>query len=43
MKLLLDINLSPAWEAVFSAQGGARHWMNVGAATAMDSEIMEWA
>jgi len=44
MKLLLDMNLSPAWGAVFSAQGWeARHWMNVGAATAMDSEIMEWA
>ncbi len=44
MKLLLDMNLSPAWEAVFRAEGWeARHWSRVGRFDAPDAEIMAWA
>lgn len=44
MKLLVDMNLSPRWIA-FLRQAGweARHWSEVGKATATDSEIMEHA
>ena len=35
MKLLVDMNLLPDWEAV--------HWSNVGNPRADDSEIMIWA
>jgi predicted nuclease of predicted toxin-antitoxin system len=44
VKLLLDMNLSPAW-VPFLAQAGvdAVHWSSVGSATAPDREVMAWA
>jgi predicted nuclease of predicted toxin-antitoxin system len=44
MKLLLDMNIAPRWVDFLSAQGlEAAHWSNVGAPTAQDSEIMDFA
>jgi len=44
MKLLVDMNLSPAWVPVLQAAGwGAIHWSTIGAATATDAYIMTWA
>lgn len=44
MKLLIDMNLSPSWVAVFQRQGWkALHWSAVGDPGAPDSAIMEWA
>ncbi len=44
MKLLIDMNLSPDWVAVFERQGWqALHWSTVGDPRASDSVIMEWA
>ena len=43
-KLLLDMNLSPAWVATLQRHGWeATHWSAVGDPTASDREIMEWA
>jgi predicted nuclease of predicted toxin-antitoxin system len=44
MKLLLDMNLSPAWVAELAARGWeAVHWSTVGDPRATDREIMDWA
>jgi predicted nuclease of predicted toxin-antitoxin system len=44
VKLLVDMNLSPAWTARLAAVGiAAVHWSRVGAATASDDEILAWA
>lgn len=44
MKLLIDMNLSPAWVDVFSGAGmQASHWSSVGDFNAPDSEIMKLA
>jgi predicted nuclease of predicted toxin-antitoxin system len=44
MKLLVDMNLSPRWIAFLRKAGWeARHWSEVGKATATDSEIMGYA
>lgn len=44
MKILLDMNLPPAWVPYIEAGGHeARHWSNIGSITAPDLEIMEWA
>jgi predicted nuclease of predicted toxin-antitoxin system len=44
MKLLIDMNLSPDWIAVFEQQGWeALHWSTVGDPCATDSVIMDWA
>lgn len=44
MKLLIDMNLSPDWVAVFEQHGWqALHWSTVGNPRARDSIIMEWA
>lgn len=44
MKLLLDMNLSPAWAPMLVSAGWeATHWSAVGAATAADADIMTWA
>lgn len=44
MKLVLDMNLSPEWESVFSkASIDAIHWSRIGQENAKDSEIMLWA
>lgn len=44
MKLLIDMNLSPDWIAVFEQQEWeALYWSTVGDPRATDSVIMEWA
>jgi predicted nuclease of predicted toxin-antitoxin system len=44
MKLLIDTNLSPLWVEFFAAAGfDSVHWSIVGAASAPDSEIMDFA
>jgi predicted nuclease of predicted toxin-antitoxin system len=44
LKLLIDMNLSPAWVAALSKQGWqATHWSSVGDPRASDREIMSWA
>ena len=44
MKILVDMNLSPAWVPFLANQGiDALHWSNVGAATASDTEILAYA
>jgi predicted nuclease of predicted toxin-antitoxin system len=44
MKLLIDMNLSPLWVAVFERNGWeAAHWAMVGEPRATDRVIMNWA
>jgi len=44
MKLVVDMNLSPAWVSVLNQAGHeATHWSNIGAPKAKDREIMAWA
>ena len=44
MKLLVDMNLSPSWVDRLVRHGfEAVHWSTIGAATALDSEILTWA
>lgn len=44
MKIVVDMNLSPRWVTHLKAAGfDAIHWIEVGAATARDEEIMAWA
>jgi predicted nuclease of predicted toxin-antitoxin system len=44
MKILIDMNLSPRWEDVFSDHNiEAVHWSSVGRAYASDIEIMAYA
>jgi predicted nuclease of predicted toxin-antitoxin system len=44
LKLLIDMNLSPDWVAVFQRHGWpAVHWSEVGDPRASDRVIMEWA
>jgi predicted nuclease of predicted toxin-antitoxin system len=44
MRLLLDMNLSPAWVDTLEAEGWETvHWHGVGASNAPDAEIMVWA
>ena len=44
MKIVIDMNLSPAWVSVFDAHGhSAKHWTQVGSHTASDAEILRWA
>jgi predicted nuclease of predicted toxin-antitoxin system len=44
MRLLVDMNLSPKWVALFRDSGWeAVHWSAVGQATARDSQIMAYA
>ena len=44
IKILVDMNLSPAWISLLQEAGySAIHWSSVGAASAADSVIMEWA
>ncbi len=44
MKVLVDMNLSPAWVEVFERQGWhAVHWSRVGDPRATDRAIMDWA
>ena len=44
MKILIDMNLSPDWVAVFAANAiEAVHWSSVGKHNARDEEILEYA
>ena len=44
MKILLDMNLTPAWCEVLTRHGhDAVHWSELGDPRAPDSEIMKWA
>jgi predicted nuclease of predicted toxin-antitoxin system len=44
MKLVLDMNLSPAWVEFFAAHGiDAVHWSQVGDPRATDVALMNWA
>ncbi len=42
MKILIDMNLSPAWVDLLTREGiQARHWSNVGDPRASDQVIMK--
>ncbi len=44
IKILIDMNLSPVWVAIFQNAGySATHWSTVGNPKATDRTIMEWA
>jgi predicted nuclease of predicted toxin-antitoxin system len=44
VKLLVDMNLSPSWMERLERHGfEAVHWSTIGAATALDVEILTWA
>jgi len=44
MKILIDMNLTPAWVTAFENSGyQAVHWSTVGEPTASDRQIMEYA
>ncbi len=44
MKILVDMNLSPAWVPFFAAHDHeAVHWSTIGPASAPDSELLEYA
>jgi len=44
MRILLDMNLAPAWVGVLVAAGHeAQHWGEIGSHDANDAEIMAWA
>lgn len=44
MKILIDMNLSPAWVNAFEGEGfQSIHWSSVGSAKSTDREIMQWA
>ncbi|PAX56960.1 DUF5615 family PIN-like protein [Brunnivagina elsteri] len=45
MKILIDMNLSPDWVAVFEKYDGitATHWYTIGDPRERDTVIMEWA
>ncbi len=44
MKLVIDMNLGPAWVPFLAERGHeAAHWSNVGDPRAADEEIVAWA
>lgn len=44
MKILVDMNLSPAWVEVFTRHGlTAVHWSSIGDGRAADTVLMQWA
>jgi len=44
MKILIDMNLSPAWCEEFAAHGyETRHWSTIGNCRAPDEELLAWA
>lgn len=44
MKILVDMNLSPAWvNFLVAAEFEAVHWSQVGRADATDRDVMQWA
>ena len=43
MKLVVDVNLSPAWVGRLAARGlDSVHWSDIGAVTAEDQEVLGW-
>jgi len=44
MKILVDMNLSPAWVKFLSEEGyQSVHWSAIGSGAETDSELMRWA
>jgi predicted nuclease of predicted toxin-antitoxin system len=44
MKILIDMNLSPAWVPVLEEEGHtASHWSSIGSLNTPDREILSWA
>jgi len=44
MRLLLDMNLSPAWVEVLARRGHeCHHWSQIGQADAPDQALLQWA
>jgi len=44
MKILVDMNLSPEWVAIFAQHGiTAVHWSSIGNPRSEDSVLMDWA
>jgi predicted nuclease of predicted toxin-antitoxin system len=44
VKILIDMNLSPTWVAVFYREGWeAVHWSSIGKSNAPDTELLDWA
>lgn len=44
MKIVLDMNLPPIWVPYLEAEGyEVKHWREIGADSAPDIDIMEWA
>lgn len=44
MKILIDMNLSPAWVGYLQSQGiEAQHWSEIGQPNAADTVIFDWA
>ena len=44
MKIVVDMNLSPAWISVLEEAGyAAIHWSTIGSPSASDHEILAWA
>lgn len=44
MKILIDMNISPVWVSVLNTAGiEAEHWVNIGAPSAPDTEIFQYA
>ena len=44
MKILIDMNLSPAWVSVLEEAGySASHWSTIGSLNAPDREVLLWA
>ena len=44
MKILIDMNLSPAWIPVLEEAGNiASHWSSIGPLNASDREVLSWA
>ena len=44
MKILIDVNLSPAWVSVLVEAGHtAFHWSTIGSLNPSDSEVLLWA
>lgn len=44
MKILVDMNLSPAWVPIFIREGWQTvHWRDIGAPNASDYDILNWA
>jgi predicted nuclease of predicted toxin-antitoxin system len=44
MKILVDMNLAPAWIPVLEKAGfEARHWSTIGQGNAPDAQLFDWA